>query len=155
MKYVKNNLGYSVKFSLGAGTGEKSYSFDCLRIYSDTGNIASEGITAIDDGEYAKLCAECAPFKKFVERGNLVLVAKPTSSAAQEKAKELESENKKLKAQLAEANKGLTERTDKKSQEKAKKLENENKSLKEQLEALKKESAQLKASIEKGAETGF
>lgn len=155
MKYVKNNMGFSLKFTLGTGTAEHSYSFDCERIYSDTGNVASDGITALDDSTYKKLCDECVQFKKMVERGSLSLVSKPAGSAAQEKAKELESENAKLKKQLAEATSALTESTGGKASAKEKKLADENKTLKEQLEALKKESAELKASIEKKGEEGF
>ena len=36
MKYIKNNLGYAVSFKVE----EKTYEFDCERIYRDTGRIA-------------------------------------------------------------------------------------------------------------------
>lgn len=150
MKYVKNNLGFSVKFKAGTGTGERAYSFDCYRVFSDTGNVATDGITAIEDADYAFLCKECAQFKKMIERGDLTLTAK-AMNAAQDKAKALEDENKKLKKQLAEAAASAANNTGEKASVKEKKLAEENKSLKEQLEALKKESADLKAAIEKSA----
>lgn len=150
MKYVKNNLSFSVKFSVGNGSKQRVFVFDTHRVYSDTGNVASTGVTAIEDSEYDFLCKECVQFKKLVEHGSLVLTAKPAVSAAEDKAKSLEGENKKLKQQLAEAQAQVTEAADKKQ----KKLADENKSLKEQLEALKKESEQLKKAIESGADKG-
>lgn len=138
MKYVKNNLDYSLVFKPEVNGVERVFSFDTYRVYSDTGNVASYGVTEVTEADYTWLCANVPQFKKFVEEGKLALVDKNAAFPAVQKADALESENAKLKKQLEEAKKQLTSA---KSPDDAKSeaLAKENESLKVQLEALKKQ----------------
>lgn len=152
MKYVKNNAPYSLAFSAGEGVAVRRFSFPTFRVYSDTGNVASTGVTELSDADYDFLCTNCAQFKKMVESGKFTLVSREEAIPNLGKVESLESENKQLKKQLAEAKKQVTASSDDKE---AEKLRDENASLKAQLEALKKQSkAKKTAKAETQADNG-
>lgn len=49
MKYIKNNGRYALAFTLMKDGREIKVAFDRRRIYLDTGNIATSGITEVED----------------------------------------------------------------------------------------------------------
>lgn len=143
MKYIKNTLDYAVSFKLNQGGQEKKFIFDCFRIYTDTGNIATTGITPIADEDYGLLLKENAPFKKFIESGILVNSKKSEANSVAGKIDDLTKENEALKNELKEAKKALGTGEN----EEAKKLKEENKAkddeiadLKAKLEAMSKKA---------------
>lgn len=124
MKYVKNTGRYAIAYTYNQGIRDVKVEFDRQRIYRDTGNIATTGITPVEDEVFEALKEGNKLFNKALEEGSLVLVDEdalvPTDRTAA-----LEKENAALKAQIA-------------SKEDTKKLEEENASLRAQLEALAK-----------------
>lgn len=147
MKYIKNTLDYAVSFKLNQGGKEKKFIFDCFRIYTDTGNVATTGVTPIADEDYELLLKENAPFKKFIESGILVNSKKSEANSVAGKIDDLTKENETLKNELAEAKKalgtGATEETEK--------LKKENKAKDDEIAGLK---AQLEAMSKKGKQSG-
>ena len=105
MKYIKNNLDYAVSFSVMDGTKERKFEFDCRRIYSDTGNVATTGVTAMEDADLDYLYKNCKQFKSFFDRGDLSKTSKEGANAVANKIDELTRENEKLKEQLAQKQK--------------------------------------------------
>lgn len=147
MKYIKNTLGYAVSFKLNQGGKEKKFIFDCFRIYTDTGNVATTGITPIADEDYALLLKENVPFKKFVESGVLVNSKKSEANSVAGKIDDLTKENEALKNELEKAKKSLgTGET-----EETKKLKEENKAKDDEIADLK---AKLEAMSKKGKQSG-
>lgn len=138
MKYIKNNLDYAVSFSVMDGTKENKFEFDCQRIYSDTGNVASTGITAMEDADFDYLYKNCKQFKAFFDEGKLSKTSKEGANAV---ASVVETQAK----EIAELKEKLAKKTEEASGEKTAELEAVNKAqadeisdLKKQLEALKK-----------------
>ena len=136
MKYIKNKLDFSIKFAVG----NKTFVFDCFRVYSDTGNVATTGVTPVEESVFNDLYANCKQFKAFLDSGKLALTTKDAANEVAGTIDSLQKENEKLKAALEEKKKeaALAE------SEKTKKLEKENATLKEQLEALGKKSSKSK-----------
>ena len=123
MKHIKNTGRYAVSFEIMEGNRAKKIILDKRRIYMDTGNVATTGITAVSDEDYAKL-EEIKEFKKLVEKGELALASESElTSNVEAKDKEIAE----LKAKLKKA---------------------ENKEVKKELEAKDKEIASLKAQLE-------
>ena len=147
MKYIKNTLDYAVKFKADG----KEYEFDCFRTYSDTGNVATTGVTPIDEKDWEKL-SKIKVVSDFVKKGLLKETTKDEAQSVASEIDALSKENEVLKAQLeaktkeAEAN-GSEELA--KAKDEADKLTKENESLKAQLEALKKKSTKKDKSEEK------
>ena len=155
MKYIKNNLDYAVSFSVMDGTKEKKFEFDCRRIYSDTGNVATTGITAIEDADFDYLYKNCKQFKAFFDRGDLSKTSKEGANAVANKVDELTRENEKLKEQLAQKQKEASGEKTAELEAKNKEQANEISSLKKQLEALKKAKKDDKADDKADETEGF
>lgn len=137
MKYVQNNGRYALSFDIVKGGRTVKVVFDRKRFYLDTGNIATTGITAIEDEDFEKL-NEIKQFKALFEKGDFVLTEETKIETAETKVKALEAENKKLEAELKKA-----------------KNSSGSKETKKELEAKDKEISDLKAELEaltKGAE---
>ena len=107
--------------------------FDRQRIYMDTGNIATTGITAIADDVFEAL-QENKAFVKAMKEGILELVDKPNTSTEDEVAR-LRAENEKLQKKLNKDNSAKT--IEKLEAEKAQ-LEKDKADMKAQLESLAK-----------------
>lgn len=152
MKYIKNNLDYAVSFSVMDGTKEKKFEFDCRRIYSDTGNVATTGVTAMEDADFDCLYKNCKQFKAFFDKGDLSKTSKEGANAVANKVDELTKENEKLKKQLAQKQKEASGEKTAELEAKNKKQADEISDLKKQLEALKKAKKGGKAD-DKGDET--
>ena len=155
MKYIKNNLDYAVSFSVMDGTKERKFEFDCRRIYSDTGNVATTGVTAMEDADFDYLYKNCKQFKAFFDRGDLSKTSKEGANAVANKVDELTRENEKLKEQLAQKQKEASGEKTAELEAKNKEQANEISSLKKQLEALKKAKKDDKADDKADETEGF
>lgn len=151
MTYLKNNRDYSCSFKINKDGKQQEFVFDCRRIYTDTGNIATTGVTPIEDADFNWLYENVKQFKKLVDTG---LFAKTKESGVTEvsnRLTSLEKENEVLKSELekktAEAAKASSEELDK--------AKEENASLKAQLEALKKKSSKTKETKKVDDTDGF
>ena len=155
MKYIKSNLDYAVSFSVMDGTKERKFEFDCRRIYSDTGNVATTGVTAMEDADFDYLYKNCKQFKAFFDRGDLSKTSKEGANAVANKVGELTRENEKLEEQLAQKQKEASGEKTAELEAKNKKQANEISDLKKQLEALKKAKADDKADDKADETEGF
>ena len=134
MKYVQNNGRYALAFTASTNGKTVKVEFDRRRFYADTGNIATTGITAVEDDVYKQL-TEDKQFKALLDSGEFTLTDETKLETTENKVKSLEAENKKLQKALKEAKKQTA------SEEVTKQLEDKDKeidSLKAQLEALTK-----------------
>lgn len=136
MKHVFNGGRYGVAFEVVVGGKERKVEFDRKRLFLDTGNIATSGITSIDDDVYEALKKDNKRFQKMIKSGELKLVDEKALKGTSEEVSALAEENKQLKKQLAEANKQSTPKEVKKQLDDK---DNEIKNLKAQLEALTKD----------------
>ena len=157
MKYFKNNKSYALAFRKGDGVNGELFEFDCLRVYTDTGNIATTGITAIEDEDFELLKKNKAFAQMFEKKGSgLSLVDESqVTGEVDKRASELAEENKELKRQLAEAKKQAEGNED---VEAVQKIKDENAKLKAQLENLtkgKKDKADKGADENKPEDEGF
>ncbi len=141
MKYILNEGRYAQAFIIEKKNGELvrevKIELDRRRRYTDTGNIATTGITAIEDEDFELLKKNKAFAQMFEKKGSgLSLVDElMVTGGADKRASELAEENRKLKKQLAEAKKQSEENEDVKA---VQKIKDENAKLKAQLESLTK-----------------
>ena len=139
MKYILNTGRYSRGFTIEKPNGnlkrEVKIVLDRRRLYTDTGNVATTGITAIEDEDFELLQKNEAFAQMFKdEKHGLTLVDESmVTGEADKKTSELEEENRKLREELAQAKKQSEENEDAKA---VKKIKDENAKLKAQLEAL-------------------
>ena len=133
MKYVKNNGRYAFAYTYNKGALPMKVEFDRQRIYMDTGNIVTTGITTIADDVFEAL-QENKAFVKAMKEGILELVDKPNTSTEDEVAR-LRVENEKLQKKLNKDNSAKT--IEKLEAEKAQ-LEKDKADMKAQLESLAK-----------------
>lgn len=133
MLYIKNNVKYPLAFKITKNGKEEKIVFDCLRIFQDTGNIATTGVTPISEEDFDELY-KVKVFKDHIDKGLLVKTKKEGATSVANKMDSLEKENEVLKKQLAEKTKEAANATS----EELEKTKKENASLKAQLEALKK-----------------
>ena len=158
MKYILNEGRYARAFTIEKANGnlkrEVKIELDRRRRYTDTGNIATTGITAIEDEDYAILEKNEA-FAKMLNDGKSGITLVDESAVkggADKRASELEEENKKLKAQLKEAEKKAEANKD---EEAVQKIKDENAKLKAQLEALTEKKGKKADKAEKPEDEGF
>ena len=154
MKYILNTGRYALSFEIEKGGLKKTIVLDRRRLYNDTGNVATTGVTAIEDDDY-KLLEELLIFKKrFADKScALSLIDEEQAMGKPDpQASKLAEENKKLKEELKKAKDEAKKAGG--DTEAVKKLEDENASLKAQLEALTKDKnkAPAKASDDKADE---
>ena len=138
MKYILNTGRYALSFEIEKGGLKKTIVLDRRRLYNDTGNVATTGVTAIEDDDY-KLLSELEIFKKrFADKScALSLIDEEQAMGKPDpQASKLAEENKKLKEELKKAKDEAKKAGG--DTEAVKKLEDENASLKAQLEALTK-----------------
>lgn len=138
MKYILNTGRYAIAFTIMKNERELKIAFDKRRLYMDTGNVATTGITPVEEADIEELKKQ-KRFNAMIESGELTILDEgEVKSPEENKISKLEEENRKLKEQLAEA--GKEEKGDsEKDKEEKKALEDENKKLKAQLEALTKD----------------
>ena len=139
MKYVSNTGRYGVSFEVTFNGRPMKVEFDRKRLFLDTGNIATSGITSVEDELYDVLLTN-KRFKKMIDEGELKLVDEKDLKGTSEELDVLKAENEALKAQLEKAGKeGNTAKADKETKKELKAKDDEIKSLKAQLEALTKD----------------
>ena len=134
MLYIKNNVKYPLAFKIVKNGKEEKIVFDCLRIFQDTGNIATTGVTPISEEDFEELY-KVKVFKDHIDKGLLVKTKEQGATTVANKMDSLEKENEVLRKQLEEKTKEASMATS----EELEKTKEENASLKKQLEALKKE----------------
>lgn len=134
MKYIKNTGRYAIAFVITKNNREFRLELDKRRIYMDTGNIATTGITPVEDEDLEEL-KKIKRFNAMVEKEELkILDESEVKTPEENKIKALEEKNRELEQKLQKA-----ENADmKKVEEENKTLADENASLKAQLEALTK-----------------
>lgn len=143
MKYVANNGRYGVAFEVTFNNRPMKIEFDRKRVFLDTGNIATSGITTVEDELYNVLLTN-KRFKKMVDEGELKLVDEKALKGTSEELDVLKAENEALKAQLEKAGKeGNTVKADKETKKELKAKDDEIKSLKAQIEDLTKDKVKL------------
>ena len=139
MKYVANNGRYGVAFEVTFNNRPMKIEFDRKRVFLDTGNIATSGITTVEDELYNVLLTN-KRFKKMLDEGELKLVDEKALKGTSEELDVLKAENEALKVQLKEAEKKNSKpKEDKETNKELKAKDAEIKSLKAQLEALTKD----------------
>ena len=145
MKYIKNTGRIAIAFTIIKNEREVKISLDRRRLYRDTGNIASDGITPVEEADIKELEKQKL-FNALVEEGSLeILGEEEVRTPDENKIKTLEDENKRLQEELKKA-----ENPDvKKMQKENKTLADENADLKARLEALTK--AQTPDAVDTGA----
>lgn len=140
MKYILNTGRYALSFDIVKDGLKKTIVLDRRRLYNDTGNVATTGVTAIEDDDY-ELLNELEIFKKrFADKScALSLIDEEQAMGKPDpQASKLAEENKKLKEELKKAKDEAKKAGG--DTEVVKKLEDENASLKAQLEALTKKN---------------
>ena len=138
MKYVANNGRYGVAFEVTFNNRPMKIEFDRKRVFLDTGNIATSGITTVEDNLYEVLLTN-KRFKKMIDEGELKLVDEKALKGTSEELDVLKAENEALKSQLKEVEKKNNKSKEGKETNKELKAKDaEIKSLKAQLEALTK-----------------
>lgn len=134
MKYIKNTDRYAIAFVITKNNREVKIELDKRRIFMDTGNIATTGITPVEDEDLEEL-KKIKRFNAMVDKELLTILDESEVKTPEEnKIKILEEKNRELEEKLQKA-----ENADvKKIEEEKKALADENESLKAQLEALTK-----------------
>lgn len=154
MKYIKNTGRIAVAFTIIKNGREVKISLDRRRLFRDTGNIASDGITPVEEADLKELEKQKL-FNALIKEGSLeILEEEEVRTPDENKLKALEDENKRLTEALEKA-----ENPDvKKIKKENKVLADENADLKAKLEALTKTPAStaVETSTANGADTeGF
>ena len=143
MKYVSNTGRYGVAFEVTFNGRPMTVEFDRKRVFLDTGNIATSGITKVEDELYDVLLTN-KRFKKMIDEGELKLVEEKDLKGTSEELDVLKAENEALKAQLEKAGKAdNTAKSDKETKKELKAKDDEIKSLKAQIEDLTKDKVKL------------
>ena len=134
MKYVKNTGRIALAFTIVKNEREFKIALDRRRLFRDSGNIATDGITPVEEADIEELKKQ-KMFNDLVEAGSLEILEEAEIKSPEEtKVAKLEAEKKELEERLKKA-----EKADVKELEKTNKnLEKEVTSLKAQLEALTK-----------------
>lgn len=148
MKYIQNKGHYALSFKISVKGRPLNLELDKRRIYQDTGNIATTGITELEEDVFAEL-AKSKSFKSLLKKGELELIDEKELKASTPATDEaLVKENKKL---VKEAEEAVKAKAEAEAQLSAKNKEIND--LKAQLEALSKKG---KADIEADKEAqGF
>lgn len=152
MKYIQNNGRTSVTISITLKNRAVKLELDRRRLYQDTGNIATTGLTEVSEEAYAELC-KSKNFNRLVKEGTLEVVDEKTVKADIKASadKELIKENKKLEK---EAEKAVKAKEEAEAQLSVK--DKEINDLKAQLEALNKKDNKADADAEADKEAqGF
>lgn len=145
MKYIQNNGRTSVTFAITLNNKTVKLELDRRRLYRDTGNIATAGLTEVSDEAYDALC-KSKSFNRLIEEGTLEIVdEKIVKADIKDSAdKELIKENKKLEK---EAEKAMKAKEEAEAQLSTK--DKEINDLKAQLEALSKKGNKVDAEKDK------
>jgi chaperonin cofactor prefoldin len=153
--------------------------FQPERIDGTTGRVVSTGYTTLTGEEYDRLCESSRTFRHFKDKLNLLVAcddlppeaktpqealadARRKGREAESRISALETENRKLKADLHDANEKLGQLVSASTPEEALKpfkdkivsLENDQAAMKDSIEGLTAERDALKAELAKAVKTG-
>lgn len=145
MLYIKNKMQYAIQLKVENQGTIQEFVFDCKRIYRDTGNIATTGVTPISENDFKMLYSSVPAFKKLFDSGKLVKTKESGATQVANKIDALEKENEVLKKELEKQR----EDNAKAISEDVIKLQEENASMKAELEALKKAKKENKKETKK------
>lgn len=162
MKYIQNKGRYALSFKISVKGRPLNLELDKRRIYQDTGNIATTGITELEEDVYAEL-AKSKSFKSLLKKGELELIDEKELKASTPATDEaLVKENKELVKEAEKAVKEAEEAVKAKEEAEAQlsAKDKEINDLKAQLEALSKKGNKVdkekdKADIEGKEVQGF
>lgn len=148
MKYIRNTGRYAIAFVITKNNRETKIELDKRRIYMDTGNIATTGITPVEEEDLEEL-QKIKRFNDMVKKGELeILEESDVKTPEENKIKALEEKNRELEQKLKEAEKADVAKVEAEK----KTLEEENANLRAQLEALGKNKKATTASKSKDEE---
>ena len=155
MKFIRNTGRYAIAFTIVKNERNVKIELDRRRLFMDTGNIATTGITPVEEEDIKELKKQ-KRFCAMLRSGELAILDESDVKTPEEsKIAKLEEENRKLQEKLKKADKGTSEEDEKAM----KALADENASLKAQLEALTKaedeKAEDVKAEDEKAEDEGF
>lgn len=155
MKFIRNTGRYAIAFTIVKNERNVKIELDRRRLFMDTGNIATTGITPVEEKDIEELKKQ-KRFCAMIESGELAILDESDVKTPEEsKIAKLEEENRKLQEKLKKADKGSSEEDEKAM----KALADENASLKAQLEALTEakdvKAEDVKAEDEKAEDEGF
>ena len=156
MKYVRNTGRYAIAFTIEKNGRNVKIELDRRRLFMDTGNIATTGITPVEEDSLEELKKQ-KRFCAMLESGELAILDESDVKTPEEsKIAKLEEENRKLQEKLEKAGKGTSDEDEKAM----KALADENASLKAQLESLTNGKAEKageagEAGAEKAEDEGF
>ena len=159
MKFVRNTGRYAIAFTIVKNERNVKIELDRRRLFMDTGNIATTGITPVEEEDIEELKKQ-KRFCAMLESGELAILDESDVKTPEEsKIAKLEEENRKLQEKLKKAGKDTSDEDEKAM----KALADENASLKAQLESLTKAKAEAeaekaedeKAEDEKAEDEGF
>lgn len=160
MKFIRNTGRYAIAFTIVKNERNVKIELDRRRLFMDTGNIATTGITPVEEKDIEELKKQ-KRFCAMLESGELAILDESDVKTPEEsKIAKLEEENRKLQEKLKKAGKDTSEEDEKAM----KALADENASLKAQLESLTKdkdvkaeapEAEAEKAEDEKAEDEGF
>lgn len=155
MKYISNTGRYDIAFAITKNNREFKIELIRRRLYLDTGNIATSGITEVDEKDLAELKKQ-KRFNQMVESGELKILDESDVRTPEEtKVAKLEEENKQLKEQLKKAEKEPSAKDKKEAEKALKAKDDEINSLKAQLEALTAKKDADSAGTNKDDSEGF
>ena len=159
MKFVRNTGRYAIAFTIVKNERNVKIELDRRRLFMDTGNIATTGITPVEEEDIEELKKQ-KRFCAMLESGELAILDESDVKTPEEsKIAKLEEENRKLQEKLKKAGKDTSDEDEKAM----KALADENACLKAQLESLTKAKAEAeaekaedeKAEDEKAEDEGF
>ena len=154
MKFVRNTGRYAIAFTIVKNDRNVKIELDRRRLFMDTGNIATTGITPVEEEDIEELKKQ-KRFCAMLKSGELAILDESDVKTPEEsKIAKLEEENRKLQEKLKKAGKDTSDEDEKAM----KALADENASLKAQLESLTKAKAEEagaeKAEDEEAGEAG-
>ena len=142
---IKNTGRYALSFTINKNGKDVAVEFDRRRLYLDTGNVATSGITEVSDEDF-ELLKKNKQFVKAMETGTFSEVAAEELASTAD-AEALAAKDAEIAALKAELDKKAPTKKELKEKDKALAAKDEEIStLKAQLEALSKNKDEATAS---------
>lgn len=130
---IRNTGRYALSFTINLKGRETKINFDKRRLFLDTGNVATEGVTEISDEAYEEL-KKFKGFTECFEKGYFKEVTDAELSSGKDESEALKAKDEEIR-KLKEALK-------------AEKASSSDKEVKKELKEKDKEIASLKAKLE-------
>ena len=143
---IKNTGRYALAFAITKGGKEINVEFDRRRLYLDTGNVATTGITEVSDEDY-ELLKQNKQFVKALESEVLSEVTAEELASTSADSEALAAKDAEIAALKAELDKKAPTKKELKEKDEALAAKDEEiNTLKAQLEALSKNKDEAAAS---------